>query len=394
MLKVQITFIPAVFNAMETYVTFRRRRVSDSLKSSNRAGQKAMKGLFKSTCLFLGAFFALDAGAQNLVRNPSFEDYNGCPKQIASVGQKLRIDHWTKPNTGSTDYYNACNEFAHSAGVPDNVMGSQKASHGDGYVGIVVGINGNYSEYVQNHLSEALIAGQTYQVKFKVSLAETSLWASSHLGCVFSKKRLHYNDYYRLYIETELQTTEAIEDEDGWTEVRFEFVAEGGENYLTIGCFAEEEEMQTTKVDWKGIKRNSQAYYYLDEVSVVQKKVEVPPLVVANVRDTFTLGHLSFASGSADLVQSQLQELDSLCTLLQKTGKAIEIVGHTDDTGDETLNMKLSERRAESVAGYLISKGVLKDKIQSWGKGSGVPKVPNTSAANRAINRRVEIVIL
>jgi len=68
----------------------------------------------------------------------------------------------------------------------------------------------------------------------------------------------------------------------------------------------------------------------------------------------------------------------------------IRISGHTDDVGDDTYNQKLSERRAASVAQYLISRGVPAARLEAVGYGESRPIVPNDSEAHRARNRRVE----
>lgn len=72
----------------------------------------------------------------------------------------------------------------------------------------------------------------------------------------------------------------------------------------------------------------------------------------------------------------------------------IEIVGHTDDVGDEEYNMELSEQRAESVRTYLVNAGVDDSKIVSWGAGESTPVANNASEEGRAENRRVEVLVL
>jgi len=72
----------------------------------------------------------------------------------------------------------------------------------------------------------------------------------------------------------------------------------------------------------------------------------------------------------------------------------IEIIGHTDDKGDEKNNMSLSKLRAASVRDYLISKGVDASKIITTGKGETKPIASNETKEGRAKNRRVEIQVL
>jgi outer membrane protein OmpA-like peptidoglycan-associated protein len=72
----------------------------------------------------------------------------------------------------------------------------------------------------------------------------------------------------------------------------------------------------------------------------------------------------------------------------------IRIEGHTDDRGSPTGNNALSQRRAQAVAVYLISKGISARRLSARGYGQAQPLVPNDSAEHREQNRRVEFVIL
>lgn len=70
------------------------------------------------------------------------------------------------------------------------------------------------------------------------------------------------------------------------------------------------------------------------------------------------------------------------------------IEGHTDSIGSESYNLKLSEKRARSVAEYLIEKGIPASKIKTIGYGESRPKYPNDTEENRSKNRRVEIKVM
>ena len=69
-------------------------------------------------------------------------------------------------------------------------------------------------------------------------------------------------------------------------------------------------------------------------------------------------------------------------------------MGHTDATGTENYNLKLSERRAASVRSYIIGQGILSSRLQTEGKGEWESIADNETEAGRALNRRVEIVIV
>ena len=72
----------------------------------------------------------------------------------------------------------------------------------------------------------------------------------------------------------------------------------------------------------------------------------------------------------------------------------VQVIGHTDSTGDAGYNQGLSERRANAVADVLMNNGVPFRRTQAFGRGENQPVASNLSAAGRAENRRVEIVIL
>jgi outer membrane protein OmpA-like peptidoglycan-associated protein len=71
----------------------------------------------------------------------------------------------------------------------------------------------------------------------------------------------------------------------------------------------------------------------------------------------------------------------------------IEIHGHTDASGSQKANQRLSERRARAVAGYLIDKGVDAGRLHPIAHGSTAPIAANDSSINRALNRRIEFTL-
>ena len=102
-----------------------------------------------------------------------------------------------------------------------------------------------------------------------------------------------------------------------------------------------------------------------------------------------------FATDSAVVRPDLQRDIRSVAASLQAyPNTTVQIVGHTDNTGDPGYNQGLSERRAQSVAGILISEGVTSGRIQSIGRGDSQPVATNLTAEGRQQNRRVEIVIL
>jgi len=100
---------------------------------------------------------------------------------------------------------------------------------------------------------------------------------------------------------------------------------------------------------------------------------------------------ITFATGKADITpQSEIVLQGALETMLINENIIVEISGHTDDVGSASTNKVLSQRRADSVRFWLISKGIAPDRIIAKGYGEDFPRVPNDSEENRRINRRIE----
>jgi len=101
-----------------------------------------------------------------------------------------------------------------------------------------------------------------------------------------------------------------------------------------------------------------------------------------------------FATDSATLRGDLTQELHAVAqNLLNYPGSTVEVIGHTDNVGDAGYNQDLSQRRANSVAAVLRANGVRAGRLVAYGRGEDQPVASNLSAAGRAQNRRVEIII-
>jgi outer membrane protein OmpA-like peptidoglycan-associated protein len=105
---------------------------------------------------------------------------------------------------------------------------------------------------------------------------------------------------------------------------------------------------------------------------------------------------VTFTLGSAALSDEARQTLDTVASGIggQQTGYLVEIQGFTDSTGSESINIALSQRRAESVLRYLVSKGVPLHRISIVGLGEDNPAADNSTRDGRAQNRRVEVRVL
>ena len=120
---------------------------------------------------------------------------------------------------------------------------------------------------------------------------------------------------------------------------------------------------------------------------------------IASVKDdergmVITLqGEVLFKTAKWDLKPGAMAKLDQIAEALQGKERPIVVYGYTDNLGTRDNNMDLSQRRAEAVRSYIVTKGIPQDLVTAQGKGPDAPLADNQSIEGRAQNRRVEIVV-
>ena len=106
---------------------------------------------------------------------------------------------------------------------------------------------------------------------------------------------------------------------------------------------------------------------------------------------SLVLENVEFATGKATLVGDSQSRLDVIVEYMtHKKSVQIEISGHTDNVGDKKANKALSQKRADAVRDYLVSKGIDGARIKAVGYGDAKPAAPNTTPEGRQKNRRIE----
>lgn len=107
------------------------------------------------------------------------------------------------------------------------------------------------------------------------------------------------------------------------------------------------------------------------------------------------LNNIFFATGKSALSNESFPELNRIAiTMAENKTLIIELGGHTDNTGGDEFNLKLSQDRADSVREYLIGKGIEPDRVASKGYGETVPVAKNDTPEGQRLNRRVEFKII
>ena len=231
-------------------------------------------------------FLCFIAKAQNLVPNGNFENYSQCPQ--GNSGPITNAIPWFTANANSNlsvAFYDTCSSSIY-VGAPLNFGGdSYQIPHsGGGYAALQFYGDQNYRQYIEVKLNDTLKIGHCYHVSFYVSLMSFSGVACNNIAAHFSDTMLQ-NDDVDMLINTTQDVLSfgnpVINDTSNWIQVSGIYVANGGENYITIGDFATDTQTDTT---WRNgpIFDHEYATYYLDDVSVEEVTAQIPKAYAGN----------------------------------------------------------------------------------------------------------------
>ena len=201
---------------------------------------------------FLIIFTVVTVKAQNLVVNPSFEDYTACP---TSVGDIYKAVGWDTFND-SPDYFHSC-----SSNVPNNGYGYQPAAQGGAYAGLITYWDGGlYREIIGDSLSIPLIPFQKYYLSFKVNCADGAPmgYNTNNIGARFSTVK---TSTVNINNNATINYNLVINDTMNWLRVSGSFIADSAYKFLLIGNFFDDLNTIVTNPS-TGIY----AYYFVDEV--------------------------------------------------------------------------------------------------------------------------------
>lgn len=170
----------------------------------------------------------------------------------------------------------------------------------------------------------------------------------------------------------------------------------GGDTITLTGTAASPEQSNTIDTD---AKRIWSTLNVVDNLVVNAPAVTPSPAAASctnlqSAINTLTDGALTFESNVGSLTAADEQVLTRVADKLKACPTAHAVInGYADNTGNTSLNVPLSEERAQAVAGFLEAQGVPGDRLSTTGFGSANPIAPNGTDYGRAQNRRVEIVI-
>lgn len=209
--------------------------------------------------------------AQNLVRNPSFENQGDCPIDT-SQGFNSYVAPWDY-YAGSPDYYHPC-AFPGSDSATNNSL----AFDGEGFAGIRVfgrNITGLvfYREYLHGELIRPLDSGKYYRATFYVRPRNNNqtreAYGINNIGMLFTDTVIDsINPDRVIYADPQVVATNPVTQVNYWTPICGIFKAQGGEKYITIGNFRND--FETTAVPLENAMNPEEAYIMVDFVEVVE----------------------------------------------------------------------------------------------------------------------------
>ena len=227
---------------------------------------------------------------QNIVPNPSFEDYNVCPANISGVAFSPTYSSfptakdWINPlQYTSPDYCNVCAVPSSGVHIPEVTFGYQKPRTGNAYAGLILweesttpGNLYGFGEYLETKLTTPMVAGKDYCVSFYVSPTITfnlqfNYIAMDEVGIHLSNSQVSQatGSFLPLSYDVRNPSGKYLSDTSSWLKVTGTYKATGGEEWLTLGRFSNG--MPASKLSYPATANPTlayRAYMYIDDIDV------------------------------------------------------------------------------------------------------------------------------
>ncbi|MCB0792713.1 MAG: OmpA family protein [Flavobacteriales bacterium] len=357
----------------------------------------------------------------NMVPNGGFEEVDGKLKRLGSIDM---AKPWGSPTEVKADLYSG--NVSGAASAPQNEAGEQGALSGDNYAGLLWWsyMNKEPRSYLQVKFKKMLTKGQKYCVRYYVSLADRSKYASDQLGAYMSRMLIKKDEESNLTYDAQVPAlkTQLYEDPFTWQGVCGPYEAKGDEQYMVIGNFASNEKTNTSKIKRpRGMTGPQlfQAYYYIDDIAVFPIKLlsECSCTQLDKAESEFIYGRKGavnktlppteqiarsviyfkrFQRGVDGAMDDVVERLDTL--LKADPNIRINLIGHTDAIEADRVRMRpdlteLGKERADAVKAVLIEGGVAAERITTEGRKADEPADAGDDEVALSKNRRVEVDI-
>ena len=339
--------------------------------------------------------------AENLVENGSFEATTGKIKKLGSIDMATG---WSSPTGVRADLYLPSDKIP-EIGTPNNFYGKEEPKDGSNYAGIFAY---SYNDkmprsYIMAKLKTPLKKGMKYCVSFHASLAELSKYSANNVGAILAKKA--YGTDAKASI---IEKPHVVHHENkvfnafyNWERVCGTYESEGGEKYIIIGNFVNNEgtanERNKQPKDQKGTPVIA-AYYYIDDVSVtlleegkqcdcgigdledeVSSTIYQRPSYMKegmSAKEKIEAQAGFFAFGKNKLQPEAIKALDLIAENMKADpSMKVEIMGFADENEiaraeENPLYEGMDQKRIEIAKRYLKDKGIAEDRIISTPMGS------------------------
>lgn len=361
----------------------------------------------------------------NLVPNWSFESMVE-DEDLRRYDEFKLAEGWYDPTSALSELFSSQTRSRYVQ-VPDNMYGTEIPFDGENYAGIHA-----YSPrsreprtYIGVQLKEKMDENALYCIKFRASLAERSLYAANNLGVVISSKQVSKKGETSITRDDAVVTdkNEIVTISEGWWQYCKRYNAKGGERYLAIGNFSDDE-----KTAYETMEVSSEyedggepaAYYYIDAIEI--RKVEasencgcsntkIPESKIifsasVQILDDMPIGakveaiDAYFYQYKDELVSSTKRTTDQIIEMMKANpAMRVEIIGHTDkeevELSKSEMSLKnLADNRAQNTREYMADKGVERGRMLTKSMDDKQPVSTMTTPLSLAKNRRVEFRIV
>jgi len=221
-------------------------------------------------------YFVAKQNAQiNLVKNPSFENISGCPTAYNQIKLALGWDTLKSGGGGGPDLFNSCLNPNNLYGTPYNLYGIsyQPAKTGVSYSNLASYVSTTLTvgqrDYIQTQLLNPMVIGNTYCVKFYVSLTNRSQYAIDELGAYIDDGSIYAPYYQPALVSPQVKSPTGVfyTDTLNWMKVEGLYTATANHTYLTLGNFKSQAATNYTLAYPSNSAIISE--YYFDDVSVI-----------------------------------------------------------------------------------------------------------------------------
>lgn len=365
---------------------------------------------------------------ENMVENGSFEAISGKgPKKLGGIESAAG---WISATGAKADLFLKDKKYP-EIDPEKNIYGGEQAQDGANFAGIWVYTQGNKlpRTYITSKMNTPMKKGETYCVKFYVSLGDNSKFATNNIAAHFSKKDISISDKKSIIDKPHVRDlrNRVFSGMYSWERVCGTYVAEGGEKFITIGNFNMTEDTKVDKVKKNPSNKAPQvggAYYFIDNISVQlldsdercdcgsDEYEEIGSSLIYSksdyIKDNMTLDEklaastIYFGFGRDLITGGAFRDLDRIVTWMKENPNVrIRVIAHIDEEEakvavDNPVYKGVAMRRANGVIKYLVDQGIDESRLIATDKGdrAPAPSEGDDEELNQAKNRRVEFQLI